>query len=326
MLRTRAGAIRAGTAALSEGPVGRGWRTAVEIGRRRDVATVLLALALVLAGATYVRNVVQLYEGDWYIYWSRVREPQLYITALGEAPHGYLYSPAFVQAIWPILMLPKAWFYAIWLALGTMTLVWMLRPFLTLATLPWVFVTFGIAVLAIPRHSLSSMNVTMFMGIAVAAGFRWPWTWSLILLTKVTPGLGLLWFVVRREWRSLAIALGFTLAVCAVSFVIAPSWWFDWVTVIRNNSQYPEPDFAIHFLPLIPRLIIAAAMIVVAARYDAKWVMPIAVVLAMPYISDTSLIALAAVPPLLRRDTWTEPRSRKPAAASPRTAAAANPA
>jgi hypothetical protein len=318
--------MRAGVAAVNEGRIGRAWRTVAEIGRRRDVAAALLALALLLAAATYVRNVVQLYEGDWYIYWSRVREPQLYITALGDAPHGYLYSPAFVQAIWPILMLPKAWFYAIWLALGTATLVWMLRPFLTLVTLPWVFITFGIAILAIPRHSLSSMNVTMFMGIAVAAGFRWPWTWSLILLTKITPGLGLLWFVVRREWRNVAIAIGFTAAVCVVSFVISPNWWLDWITVIRNNSRYPEPDFAIHFLPLIPRLIIAAAMIVVAARYDARWVMPIAVVLAMPYISDTSLIALAAVPPLLRRDAWTEPRRPGPSPTAAPTGAAVTPA
>ncbi len=291
---------------LNEGPLGRAWKAVLEIGRRREVALGLLALALLLAGAVYARNMAQVYQGDAYIYWSYIRTPHLYLTELSTAPHGYLYSPAFVQAIWPLLQLPWVTFYGIWLALGMLSLVWLLRPFLTLVTLPWVFITFGVALLAIPRHSLSSMNVTMFMGIAVAAGFRWPWSWSLILLTKVTPGLGLLWFVVRREWRDLAIALGATAAISVVSFVIAPNWWFDWVTVLRNNSSYPEPAFAIHILPLIPRLLIAAALIVVAARFDARWVMPIAVVIAMPYIADTSLIVLAAVPPLLRHDRWTE--------------------
>ena len=44
--------------------------------------------------------------------------------------------------------------------------------------------------------------------VAIVLGFRWPFTWAFVLLTKVTPGVGLLWFAVRREWRSLAIALG----------------------------------------------------------------------------------------------------------------------
>jgi len=314
-------------ATLNDGPLGRGWRTAVAIRRRRDVTVALLGLTALLAAGVYARNMRELFEGDAHIYWAAIRQPALYITTLSDAPHGYLYSPAFIQAIWPILSLPWAWFYAIWLALGLMTLIWLLRPVLTVATLPFVFITFGVSFLAIPRHSLSSMNVTMFMGIAVAAGFRWPWTWSLLMLTKVTPGLGLLWFAVRREWKSLLIAFGFTVAVSAVSFVIAPNLWFDWVTVIKNNSQYPEPAFAIHFLPLIPRLIIATVMIVVAARYDAKWVMPIAVILAMPYIADTSLIVLAAVPALLRRDAWTQvprPAAREPV--SPPPDAATSPA
>ena len=47
-----------------------------------------------------------------------------------------------------------------------------------------------------------------FIAAAIVIGFRWPAAWSLVLLTKITPGIGLLWFAVRREWRSLAIALG----------------------------------------------------------------------------------------------------------------------
>jgi hypothetical protein len=312
---------------LNEGPLGRIWHAVLEVGRRRDVRLLLLILALLLAAGTYVRNMRDVFQGDAYIYWFRIREPQLYLTQLSDAPHGYLYSPAFVQAVWPLLQLPWTVFYGIWLALGTLALVWLLRPFLTLVTLPWVFVTFGIALLAIPRHSLASMNVTMFMGLAVAAGFRWPWTWSLVILTKVTPGLGLLWFLVRREWRNLVIALGVTAAISLVSFAIAPNWWFDWVTVLRNNSSYPEPDFAIHVLPLIPRLAIAAVMIAVAARFNARWVMPIAVVIAMPYIADTSLIVLAAVPTLLRHDGWTETDEDRRTRAEPASPArAASPA
>ena len=230
---------------------------------------------------------------------------------MSDAPHGYLYSPAFIQAIWPLVLLPWEAFYSIWLTVYMATLVWLCRPWLTLAILPWVFVTFGIALLAIPRHSVSSCNIYLYMGLAVVAGFRWPAAYAFLLLTKVTPGVALLWFVVRREWRNLGIALAATAAVAAVSFVIAPNLWFDWYTVLKYNSSYGEPAFAIHILPLIPRLIIAAVMVCVAAHYNARWVLPIAIIVAMPYIGDTALIILVCVAPLLRGDSWTLPRPRR---------------
>ena len=68
------------------------------------------------------------------------------------------------------------------------------------------------------------------------------------------------------------------------SISFSSNLWFDWFTVLKYNCRYPEPSFAIHVLPLIPRLAIAAVMIVVAARYDARWVVPIAAMIALPYI------------------------------------------
>ena len=57
---------------------------------------------------------------------------------------------------------------------------------------------------------LAGGNIHLLLAAAMVLGFRWPATWALVLLTKITPGIGLLWFVVRREWRQLAIALGAT--------------------------------------------------------------------------------------------------------------------
>ena len=65
-------------------------------------------------------------------------------------------------------------------------------------------------------------NVHLWIASAIVLGFRYPWTWAFVLLTKVTPGLGLVWFAARREWRSLAIALGVTAAIVAVSLVARP--------------------------------------------------------------------------------------------------------
>ena len=55
-------------------------------------------------------------------------------------------------------------------------------------------------------------NISLLLALAIVAGFSRPWTWAFVILTKITPGIGLLWFALRREWRSLAIALGATAA------------------------------------------------------------------------------------------------------------------
>ncbi len=69
-------------------------------------------------------------------------------------------------------------------------------------------------------------NVHLLMAAAIVLGFRYPVGWSFLLLTKVTPGVGLIWFAVRREWRPLLIALGFTGALVAVSVAsTASSGW-----------------------------------------------------------------------------------------------------
>ena len=72
--------------------------------------------------------------------------------------------------------------------------------------------------LTVPVGSeINAGNIQILMALAIVWGFRHPWTWSFVLLTKVTPGIGLLWFVVRREWRNLGIALGATALLAGLS-------------------------------------------------------------------------------------------------------------
>jgi len=33
-------------------------------------------------------------------------------------------------------------------------------------------------------------NIHLLLAAAILLGFRWPWTWSFVLLTKITPGIG----------------------------------------------------------------------------------------------------------------------------------------
>src|SRR5262249_7544794 len=100
---------------------------------------------------------------------------------------------------------------------------------------------------------LSMGNIHLLLAAAIVLAFPWPAAWSFVLLTKVTPGVGLLWFGVRREWRALAIALGVTLAVVVVGFVLAPSAWLDWIRSLQQTEPSIGPN--VIPIPLAPRLV-----------------------------------------------------------------------
>ena len=81
---------------------------------------------------------------------------------------------------------------------------------------------------------LSLGNIHIFLALVTVFGLRWPWLWSFVLLTKVTPGVGLVWFAVRREWRSLWIALGVTALIALPTVVLYPQLWADWIRVVTD--------------------------------------------------------------------------------------------
>ena len=106
-------------------------------------------------------------------------------------------------------------------------------------------------------------------------GLRYPAMWAIPLLTKIGPGIGILWFVVRRDWRSLGIALGTTAAIAGVSFLIDPGSVGRLGPVHGRERLDPSP------IPVVPipgwvRFPIAIALIVWGARTDRAWTIPIA--------------------------------------------------
>lgn len=122
-------------------------------------------------------------------------------------------------------------------------------------------------------------NVDLLMGAAIYAGFRHPGAWAVLFLTKLTPGIGVLWFAFRREWRALGIALGTTLAVVAVSFALSPGLWFGWADALLDMARLPQ---SVTYPPLVARLPLALGIVFVAARTDRRWLLPVACLVAVP--------------------------------------------
>ncbi len=134
---------------------------------------------------------------DAFAYWSvNLDHPyRLVAGQLGAFPC----TPIAARLFAPAALLPWPAFWWLWTALLIGTAIW----------LGW---RRALLVLAFPPVALELYhgNVHLLIAAAVALGLRYPWTWAFILATKVTPGIGLIWFAVRREWRSLGIASGVT--------------------------------------------------------------------------------------------------------------------
>jgi hypothetical protein len=213
---------------------------------------------------------------------------------------------------------------------------WLLYP-LTLLSWPAFIAVFTglnlLAVLAVGRRQalllliafppilleLVNGNIHLFMALFIWAGLRWPAAWAGILLSKVTPGVGIVWFVARREWRNLAIALGATAAIIAVGLLIDPTLWSQWVNSLVIAAGQPR----VGDIPsVIGRLPFAAALAWYAGRTSRAWLVPFACVLAMPTIwIQSSALLLASFPLYWERARWqTKPAQSAPTAPIPAVA------
>lgn len=223
------------------------------------------------------------YGGDAPIWWaSRPPEPYVHDAYVSGVP-GYFYSPAFAQILAPLTsVVSEPLFVALWTA-ALFAALWILAD-------RWALV----ALLLVPvMLELYTGNIHLLLGVAAVFGLRYPVLWSFPLLTKVTPGIGLLWFVVRGEWRNLAIALGATGAIVAVSFALAPEMWPRWIGLLLSNAG-ADVAFAHVGVPLAIRFPLAAALIVWGARTDRPWTVPVGCMLALPVLWLNGLAMLAA--------------------------------
>jgi hypothetical protein len=253
---------------------------------------------------------------DAFAYWSlSIDHP--YATHIGGLG-SFLYTPVLARAFAPASNLDWPAFLWLWLAVLLGTALWLG------GRSRWLWV------LAFPPVALELYhgNIHLLIAAAIALGFRYPAAWAFVVLSKVTPGVGLLWFLVRREWRSLAIALGATAAIVAVSLVFDLRLWQEWFDrqVIGSLSEAPnQPHLDI---PLLVRLPIAAVVVAWGARTDRKWTVPLAAALAMPVLWIAAFSVLAAIPALGRRglESSDELAGRSAPAPSPTPAAPPTPA
>lgn len=251
------------------------WRGPVRLGL--SIAGILVTVAIYRVGG---------WGFDFYAYWR----------APGDDPYGvawgfgaYHYTPALLPLFAPFRLLDFATAYWVWTILMVGVLVWLCRS--------WT-----LAALASPpvAAELFHGNVHLLFAATVVVGFRYPGVYAFGLLTKVTPGVGLVWFAGRRQWRQLAIATGVTAAIVAVSLIATPGLWLEWArTLLVWHDDVSPNQLAV---PLLLRIPVAVALVAYAARTDRRWLAAVGVTLAIPVLWVHALSALVAVIPLARRN------------------------
>lgn len=275
--------------------------------RRRLGRGVLTAVALAILVATWAAlNLRGIYFQDAVAYW-RPDLDDLYGDGRVGVQSTYLYSPAFAQLLWLPGLLPWTAFAAAFSALTLAALAWMVGP---VAAVVLLYLPFSPV-----ADEVSTGNIHLLLAAAIVIAIRGGAAgWPLPLLTKVTPGVAVLWHAGAREWRRLLVAFAVTAAVAGVSFVITPTAWAEWIDTLRRSSSVAVPaEIGVIPGPLWLRTLAAAAVATAGGWLGWRWTAPLAATLALPVPWSSGLSLLVGAWPLLKDDLRRRAADHEPA-------------
>ena len=219
-----------------------------------------------------------------------------------STPLGYPYPPLLAVLFRPLALLPFAAAAAIWevvvLASFVVTVWWMgLRR-------PETWLALGILALPIAWCLvIGQAQVVLTMFTAIGA----PWSIAIATNIKLFPGLIVLWWIGRRDWRSLGIFVATLAALGLLQLVLAPQATMDYVTAITLKQVGAVTNLSPYVVsPLLWGALVIAGVGVVLRLAPTQWGWPAAVILSvvatprlLVYMFMTFLAVLT--PPVGRR-------------------------
>lgn len=249
------------------------------------LAYCLLAVAGVVydqGSAPVMRDAASYYYADTPYDWTD--DP----AGVGE----YRYAPLFLVVIAPVRLLPWELFAAVWFAAHIGVLLYL--------RLPWMLAFPGVI------DDVVRGNVVTFMALAAVLVVRHGMAplWASYFLTKVIPGVTIVWHAARREWRAFVIGLGVTAALVGGGWLVNPQLWEAWFdTLLASQETYPQ--FAVT-APVWLRVVGGVAISLYAGLTGRAWLLPIGILVAMPGWWPYSFAILVASVVLIRPTAPTE--------------------
>jgi hypothetical protein len=203
--------------------------------------------------------------------------------------HAFVYSPVYATFLGPLTELPFETFYKVATGLNLVALVYLLGP------------VWGAVALPLAHSDISNAQIHLPLAAVCVLMLSRSWTWIYHPLTKVTPGISVLWYVGRREWRNAAQAVGVLVLVVAVSYALWPTAWHDWIALLTESSTRHVANFTVSQWPAVFRLPIGAGLVYLAARRNRPAALPLCVLFVLPSIWVGAVLTMPlAIPKAMR--------------------------
>ncbi|HEY7936133.1 MAG TPA: glycosyltransferase family 87 protein [Candidatus Limnocylindrales bacterium] len=270
------------------------------IGGRRypPIALVVLAaigamFVLVVAGRSWTAG------QDEHAYWLAAQrllngQPLYDATATSVTPFAYWYPPTLAQVLVPVAaILPSRAFDIAWVALEILCLLWIARwrPLVALALVVFLPITV----------ELSFTNVHLVLAALIVLGLRrWPWAFAIGAAIKIAPGLGILYFLLRRRWRDAGLAIAVGLVILAISVALGPTAWSGFIATVQSRG--PGDISGLVPVPYFVRLIVAVVLTVIAGLIRPRIGEPllvVAITIALPTLWLDAFATLVAILPIV---------------------------
>lgn len=267
----------------------------------RDRRTLIVLAVLAAIGASVLAVIVATFwmtPGDNLAYWIAghrlaTGQPIYAPPEVAFEPFAYHYPPPVAQMLAPLTpVVPALAFCVIYRGLILLAL-WDLAGRTMLGMLALIaFVPMAVAV--------RIENVEIFMALGIVLGLRrWPWLFAIGALVKVSPGLGIVYLAVRRQWRDVAVAALVGGAIVAISVALAPDLWREWLGAITGRADMVGNSLVP--VPYSVRAIAGFVLAVVAGlvgRRPGELLLVGAVTIANPGLSLQGFAVLAAAVPI----------------------------
>jgi len=276
--------------------------SAAERRERRQARFLVVAFAAAVAGVLIGINTFLLHLGsdplaDVHAYYDagarlNAGQPLYAQAATTNDAEFYRYPPLLAIAFRPLALLPFGTAALIWEAVVVVSLIALvvrLRP----GFRGWLL--FGMLTMAI-LWSLAIGQAQIPMTLLVAIGA--PWSIALATHLKILPGLVAIWWIGRRDWRSLGRFAAWTIGLAVVQLALEPAatvafpgvFNLGQVGEVRNWSPYVVS-------PWLWLALVVAGTVAAWRLAPTRWGWPAAValsVLATPRLLLYQLMTLVA--------------------------------
>ncbi len=237
---------------------------------------------------------------DEHAYWLAAQrlvagQPLYDPNAFPGTPYAYWYPPPLAQVLAPLTpFLPDLAFTAAWTVL-LVVCVWVLA-------VRHVLVAIALVAFVPVAVELWYRNVHLVLAVlAVVALRRSVLAWVPAVAIKVTPVIALVYLVAARRYRDAVLVAALGVAVLAVSIVVSPGAWRQFVEVVV--SQGGTTGASLVPVPFVLRFAIAIALAGVGGRIGGRigeTLLVVGLVVGNPTLWMTAFSVLIALVPLWR--------------------------